>query len=149
MTGSEILIARNAEVGTWIKDPRAIVEEADSVNSFITRLASDFMDMRPVRKKLKDTYFDFYREWLRWYGSHRYTDIWGKFGSWGNYWDKLLEYKKRANQWLEKFNEAGGETALESLPEKKKEISLLRTALYGGLILGGIYVATGAYKAVK
>lgn len=150
--GARIIVEAH-EVGTFIKDPRAIVEEADSVHSFVTTLANDMMSDPNLKagsgKKFKDTFFVFYREWLKWFSTHRYTHIWGKFGSWGNYWDKLMEYKKRANQWLVKYNEIGGKTALDPLPEKKKETSLLKTALYGSLILGGVFVASKVYGQVK
>lgn len=147
--GAQVIIARGEVGGTWWKNIGAIIAEANSVHTFIEQLNDSITrENSPADYDFRGAFIEFYKEWLRWRSTHKYKDILLRFDS-GPSWDKLMEYKKRANQWQKKFNAIGGKTAYEALPEEKKEISLLKTALYGGLILGGIFVATKAYEQVK
>ena len=136
--------------GTWIKSPRAIIDETDTVHTFIGQLEDKIMDQySPANDDFRSSFLAFFKEWLRWREEHGYGKIWGKFGSWGPFWDKLMEYKQRANEWLTRYKGIGGKTVLSVLPEPKKEASLLKVALYGGLILGGVYVASKVYSQLK
>ena len=136
--------------GTWIKSPKAIVDETDTIHTFVKELEDKIMSASsPADDDFRSSFLAFYKEWLRWREEHKYGNIWGKFGSWGPFWDKLMEYKQRANEWLTRYKNIGGVTVLSVLPEKKKETSLLKVALYGGLILGGVFVASKVYGQLK
>ena len=81
--------------GTWIKSPLAIRDEIATVHSFVKELEDKIMSATsPANDDFRSSFLAYYKEWLKWRDEHEASDIWGKFGSWGPFWDKLQEYKK-------------------------------------------------------
>ncbi|MDX2087862.1 MAG: hypothetical protein SFX73_08430 [Kofleriaceae bacterium] len=123
------------QVGALFVTPGAIKDELETVNTGIGQLDAEIKASK-VREAFKQTWQLFVTEWRQFYQSKQ--SLWGR--AWGSTMDKVLEYKKRVDEWRAAFTREGGQSSAPTLSVPEPPSSGgggLRWWLVGGLLVGG------------
>jgi hypothetical protein len=107
-------------MGALVVTPGAMLDEMRTVDALIRQIEID-VKASSVRQAFKDAFASFREEWRKFYAEHE--SWWGRM--WGAVYEKILDFRRRAEEWRQAFLREGGNTAVPSVapPGEKPAIS--------------------------
>src|SRR5262245_52814996 len=106
----ELGAADEADLGALVVTPGSMLDEMNTVDALIRQLDID-VQASSVRQPFKSAFISFRDEWRRFYAEH---ESWlGRM--WGAVYEKILDFRRRAEEWRQAFLREGGTTAVPSI----------------------------------
>jgi hypothetical protein len=106
----ELGAADDADVGALVVTPGAMLDEMNTVDALVRQLDID-VQASNVRQPFKTAFVAFRDEWRRFYAEHE--SWWGRM--WGAVYEKIVDFRRRAEEWRQAFLREGGNTAVPSI----------------------------------
>ena len=118
----------DADIGALVVTPSAMKDEMNTVDALVRQLDLDVQASR-VRQEFKVAFGAFRQEWGAFYKEHE--GWWGRL--WGAVYEKILDFRRRAEEWRQAFLREGGNTAVPSVapPGDKPALSNAHLWLIG------------------
>lgn len=129
-----------------IRTPGYVLSEMRTVDTFIRALTQDAArEADHLPQPFKNGFVPFVQEWREFYSEYSEGAVaWGARGTTPVY-NKVLEYRRLAQKWRDRFVKLGGESSNPELPEPKP-FSPWPYIVGGGIVAAGLYFIFGGNR---
>ncbi len=137
-------------LGALVVTPGAMLAEMNTIDATVRQLDIEIMSS-VVNVEFKDAWRRFVAEWQVFHQNHE--DWWDR--TWGVIYDKVLDYRRRVEEWRGQFHRAGGHSVSPPLPAAPggppvawNKLYWLAAALVGTWALTSVASTVGRARAV-